>query len=201
VGLREHAGTEPFVTEAQATQTVRLASEIWEKACGISFVPVRHFERDAEADGVAYRAQHDTELRDLRYKYAHINYVTVVFTTLLQHKPGDDYIGGNASYPRWDRTAVLMSQAKAQIFAHEMGHYLNLPHVADDGWDETRENDPFNLMFPGDFPENVERNLQPVQCAEAKRYLLGFAHLRELCRPDAADPELSKTNCPVINGF
>jgi hypothetical protein len=200
VSLTE-GGQAARVSPDAAEKMVREASKIWEKNCGISFVPVKHFERDAAADGVEIRANDDDKIRVLRYKYAHVNYITTVFVDDLRHSSGGDDVGGIAAYPSGDRQAVTMAVPSRNIFAHELGHYFSLPHVADDGWDETRANDPFNLMFPGDFGDSVERVFAPVQCAQARRYLLGFEHLRALCRPDAQDPELSKTNCPAVSGF
>jgi hypothetical protein len=177
---------------------VRGASAAWSRDCGISFMPWKHFVKDASADQVPYRADGDADIRVLKYKYSHLNYITAVFSPSLKHNGDTDSQGGIADYPQSDRKAITMAWPSSSIFAHELGHYLNLPHVADDPWPETRDNDPYNLMFPGDFGDEIVRNFAPVQCAEAKRYILGFSHLRELCRPDASDPELSKSNCPDL---
>jgi hypothetical protein len=169
---------------------VQEASDYWESHCGLSFKHVAHFERDAAKDGMPTAAETNGDVRALAYRYSHLNYISAVFTGNINAFSDEDRtVGGLSVYPWGDRRAILMVGPYDGIFAHELGHYFSLGHVEDNGW---------NLMFPADLVSQMKYVLTPDQCADAKRYALGYAHHRELCRPDAADLELSKGNCPQI---
>lgn len=193
VSLRKNAGANYPVPSESAVKMIQGSSDFWKAKCGISFKHVGHFERNADEDGAPTSAVGNGDIRDLQYRYSHVNYISAVFTKEIEFdiQSDDSTVGGLAIYP-WalDRRAILMVGPYEGIFSHELGHFMGLEHI---------KTNAYNLMFPADVVNHDKHVLEADQCAEAKRYLLSYSHLRNLCRPSARDPELSKTNCPKID--
>lgn len=191
------------VTPEQAKRTIERASEFWSKTCGVKLISKAHFEKSADSLSIPLEADDDFKIAKVQLKLSSSkfddNYVVVVFVDKLQHTlaADDDFVGGIGQYPTkvGPRAPILMAAADGLILAHEFGHYTSLKHVDSKEWKDTPANNPWNLMFPADYEDSIDRTLIEAQCEQVKKHILGHDNFRTICRPESDDAELGKSNC------
>jgi hypothetical protein len=157
----------PVVDEAQALGNLEVINSVWSQ-CGIAFQVDEYFEAEASRYSLRHRPAEYRELGDIRRVFG-IESSFVVVTTGPWDRTGSlGSTGANAwtTMPGGDGPwgAILEKRVGSYsiIFAHELGHYLNLSHVSDSG----------DVMNPVIYSTSTK--LEASQCDTARAAVTRF---------------------------
>jgi hypothetical protein len=159
-------GSEPIVSEAEVVRNLREVSRIWEP-CGIRFQLDHYYAVEPAAYRLRFNAADYTELDESLRLFGSDSSLLVLATGKWDRTGG---LGGSPANawtlaPGGRLHGSVLESSVAQdfrIMAHELGHYLNLGHVADPG----------DLMNPVIFEGSTR--LDEEQCTTAREAVLNF---------------------------
>lgn len=130
---------DPSVTEDEAITNVRGINTLWQQ-CDVGFEIAEYDAIDPTDYGIAYSIANYTDLETIRNDFNTINTLLVVTTGTWDRSGTLGISGGNGSANAWTSLpggapygAILEYPIYNDFYviAHELGHYLNLVHVAD----------------------------------------------------------------------
>ena len=160
----EDGNGKPVVSVDQATANVDNINSLWSQ-CNIKFFLENYQAIDSRSYGLEYESSTMAELQRVRGSLAPKTQMLVVttgkWTGALGAQPANAW---TELPPVGPFGAVLESPVGLyyNIIAHELGHYLNLPHVQDQ----------YNVMNPVVYGNSM--NITDSQCSMARATAISF---------------------------
>lgn len=160
----EGGPSQPIVAQAQALQNVQNISSLWAQ-CNIQFYLENYQAADPSTSGLPYQPESMDDLTNVRSAFPSSNELTVVTTGQWTGDLGAQAPNAWTEMPPVGPFGVVMEASVSTIYnliAHELGHYMNLVHVADE----------YNVMNPTIYANSL--NLTADQCSEARATAISF---------------------------
>lgn len=146
------------IDEAASKKMVDSINTTW-KQCNIQFYIKEYLAVDPSKDGLDYNTASMGDLDGIRKVFDESNTMLVVTTGEWSGSLGQGSANAWTNMPGQDLLGVVIENTVSDfplIYAHELGHYLNLDHVSDSS----------NLMNPIIYGSST--NLDQGQCQTAK---------------------------------
>ncbi len=134
VVYKDSAG-KPVVSQEEAIGNLQSINQTW-AACGISFQMDEFLPVDPVDYGLTFNTANSSELDPIRRTFDESDTLLVVTTGKWNRSGTLGATGANAwtNMPGSSALGAILESAVGtypNIIAHELGHYLNLPHVSD----------------------------------------------------------------------
>lgn len=156
--------SQPLISQSQAASNVQDINSVWAQ-CHVQF----YLENFTAANPANYKLPEDPSSSDdltaVRTAFTDNARLTVVTTGQWTGDLGAQPANGWTEMPAIGPFGTVIEQSVATIsnlIAHELGHYLNLVHVADE----------YDVMNPVVYANSL--NLTDDQCSEARATAISF---------------------------
>jgi hypothetical protein len=151
----------PVTTQSQTLANLAAINQIWSQ-CDVGFQIQEYLPADSTQYGLEFNPANTSELDTIREAFSDANTLLVVTTGTWNRSGTLGTTGANAwtNMPGDSLSGSILEEPMGNfpnIIAHELGHYLNLPHVKNTS----------NLMTPLISPTST--GLAMNQCSAARQ--------------------------------
>jgi hypothetical protein len=160
----EESSGQPIIPQSQAEANVEGINSVWSQ-CHVQFYLEKFTAANPSSAGLNYAPSTSDELATVRSEFADKARLSVVTTGQWTGTLGSQAANGWTELPPVGPFGTVLEASVASIsnlIAHELGHYLNLVHVADE----------YNVMNPVVYSNSL--NITDDQCSDARATAISF---------------------------
>ena len=157
-------GSDPLVSESQAQNNVQGINSVWEQ-CQVQFYLETYTAASPQNYSLPFAPATNSDLSNVRSAFTKSNQLVVVTTGQWTGDLGAQAPNAWTEMPPVGPFGSVLEASVSNVsnlIAHELGHYLNLVHVADE----------YDVMNPTVYENSL--NLTTDQCSMARATAISF---------------------------
>jgi len=160
----EDPAGQPIIPQAQAALNVQNVNSVWAQ-CQVQFYLENFTATNPATAGLDFQPSTTAELATVRADYSNNSQIAVITTGQWSGTLGSETANAWTEMPPVGPFGSVLEQSVAMVpnlIAHELGHSLNLVHVADQ----------YDVMNPVVYSNSL--NITESQCAMARATAISF---------------------------